>query len=1172
MKTILSELSNLEEYNKIRQNIQTNKFPIIINGVLGSAKAHLICALVEQENRNIVILTSNELNAKRLHDDIKNFTDVNVRIYPSKDVFFYNADAYSFDIIEQRIEVMSMLSKGERGIVIMSSDALLDKMARKDIFTQYVKKITVGDTIKFDELIESLVYMGYERADIVDSKGEFAIRGGIIDIFPVAANNMIRIEFWDDDVDSIREVDFETQRSVEKLNSVEINPAKDILFDKSKFEKAIEALKKEKDEYLSSIKNIELLGLAKEKIGAMVNEIENNLKVQHSEKLINYLYSKDETVCILDYLMKDAIVFLDEPVKVKQKYEIESKSFQEVMKDKLSMGGILPSQVMIRYNIDEATEKLARCNIIQMSTLYDSAYEINDTEVITVKTKGIDTFSKNFKALEDNLNYYKQHGYKIMLYTKTTVSMNNIKEELGKAGFSISVMDDDTQNLEARVINITLGNLNTGFEYLDTKFIVLSEKDIFTDVDKKRLKRNRKIKGKKIESFTDLKVGDYIVHDQHGIGIYQGIEKIKVENVVKDYIKIEYRDGGNLYIGISQMDMIQKYIGSDGKMPKINKLDTVEWKNAKQKVKKSVEGLAQKLVQLYAERQKTKGYAFAKDNDWQDQFEDAFPYVETDDQLIAIEDIKKDMESERVMDRLICGDVGYGKTEVAIRAAFKAVQEGKQVAILGPTTILVEQHYKTFTERMKDFPIKIEHLSRFRTLKEQKESIKRIEQGLSDILIGTHRILSQDIKFRDLGLIIIDEEQRFGVLQKEKLKNLQTNVDVISLSATPIPRTLHMSLSGIRDMSLLEEAPRERQPIQTYVIEHDETMVRNAIYKEIGRGGQVYYLYNRVASIDQVTENLKTMMPEVNIVHAHGQMNKKELEAIMEDFVLGKVDVLVATSIIETGLDIPNVNTIVIHDADKMGLAQLYQLRGRVGRSSRIAYAYLLYKKDKVLREDAEKRLKAIKEFTELGSGFKIAMRDLEIRGAGNLLGAEQHGHMETVGYDMYCKILDESVRELKGEIIKPKSDIVIDININAFIPDSYIPNEMQKIEIYKKIAAIKSMEDRYEVEEEIEDRYGNIPEAVQNLIYIALMKSYAIKVGVASIIQKVGNIVIDFGDGAIFDMLKLVELIKKNSNKLSYTNIKKSYLTYKVDKSQKEQDFVKEISDIFTSIEVREE
>ncbi|MDE6182539.1 MAG: transcription-repair coupling factor, partial [Eubacteriales bacterium] len=656
------------------------------------------------------------------------------------------------------------------------------------------------------------------------------------------------------------------------------------------------------------------------------------------------------------------------------------------------------------------------------------------------------------------------------------------------------------------IIYIIRGSLNKGFEYPENKFIILADKEIFGE-EKKAKKSSKKKKSSKIQSFTDLKVGDYVVHENHGIAVFKGIEQISTDGISKDYLKLGYADEGVLYVSINQLDIIQKYIAGGSGVPKINKLGSKQWGIAKSKAKKAISELAKDLVILYAKRKDAKGYMYSKDNIWQTEFEDNFPYQETEDQLNAIADVKNDMESSRVMDRLICGDVGFGKTEVAIRAAFKAVQDQKQVVFLVPTTILASQHFQTFINRMQDYPINIELLSRFRTPKQQKQAITGIEKGLVDIVIGTHRVLSKDIKFKNLGLIIIDEEQRFGVVHKEKLKNIKENVDVLTLSATPIPRTLHMSMTGIRDMSVLEEAPNERMPVQTYVLEYDIESIRNAINRELARNGQVYYLHNRVNNIDEEAIKIQNIVPDAKVAFAHGQMSERELEKVMIDFMEHKIDVLVCTTIIETGLDISNVNTIIINDADHMGLSQLYQLRGRVGRSNRTSFAYLMYKKDKVLQEISEKRLQIIKEFTEFGSGFKIAMRDLEIRGAGNLLGSEQHGHMDTIGYEMYCKLLDQAVRELKGETIENEFETLIDVSVNAFITPTYIENEIQRLEMYKKISLIKTEDDFFDVQDELEDRFGTIPKVVQNLLNIALMKSYAHNLGVNKISQKLNKI-----------------------------------------------------------------
>mgnify|MGYP001004896783 FL=1 len=647
-------------------------------------------------------------------------------------------------------------------------------------------------------------------------------------------------------------------------------------------------------------------------------------------------------------------------------------------------------------------------------------------------------------------------------------------------------------------------------------------------------------------NFSDLNIGDFVVHENHGLGIYKGIEKIEVDKVSKDYIKIEYANDGVLYILATGLDVIQKYASSGGKKPRLNKLNSIEWKNTKTRVRKAVKDVAKELVQLYALRQAKEGYQFEKDTVWQKEFEELFPYEETQDQLIAIEATKKDMESKKIMDRLICGDVGYGKTEIAIRAAFKAVSDGKQVVFLVPTTILAQQHYNTFSQRMMDFPISVDILSRFKTASEQKKTIERLRKGTLDIVIGTHRILSKDVSIKNLGLLIVDEEQRFGVTHKEKIKQLKKDVDVLTLSATPIPRTLHMSLIGIRDMSVLEEPPVDRVPIQTYVLEHNEEMIKEAIHRELARNGQVYYVYNRVNNIDEVTNTIARLVPEANVAYAHGQMKERELERIMFDFINGEIDVLVSTTIIETGLDISNVNTMIIDDADKLGLSQLYQLRGRVGRSNRTAYAFLMYKKDKMLKEVAEKRLQAIREFTDLGSGFKIAMRDLEIRGAGNILGDEQHGHMEAVGYDLYCKMLNEAVKGLKGDIPYEETyETTVDANIDAYIPSTYIKSEAVKLEMYKRVADIENEEEFLDMEEELIDRFGELPKSVENLLNIALIKALAHKAFITNIIQKNESIKLVMYNKARVDVTKIPHLLEKYKPVLKFKAETNPYFTY---------------------------
>ena len=746
----------------------------------------------------------------------------------------------------------------------------------------------------------------------------------------------------------------------------------------------------------------------------------------------------------------------------------------------------------------------------------------------------------------DEVKYLKDEDYRIVIFGGGESRCQRIASELSDRGINAALVGEGQEFVPVKGgVYICRGRLSKGFEYSDIKFAVFSLSELTGEQGLKRRKKRVK-KGKAIESFTDLKVGDYVVHESHGIGVYRGLENISVDGINKDYLKISYRGGSNLFVPVNQMDLVQKYIGSDGARPKLSKLGGPDWGKMKSKVRAAVAILAEDLVEVYAKRQAAEGFKYSPDTTWQREFEESFDYTETDDQLNAIEDIKRDMESGKVMDRLVCGDVGYGKTEVAIRAAFKTVQDGKQVAYLVPTTILAQQHYSTFTKRMAAYPVQIELLNRFRTASEQKQTLKNLETGMADIVIGTHRLLSKDVKFKDLGLIIVDEEQRFGVAHKEKLKRIKENVNVLTLTATPIPRTLHMSLSGIRDMSLLEEPPEERLPVQTFVMESNEQSVRDAIHRELARGGQVYYLHNRIDNIYEAAARIQKLVPEARVQYAHGRMSERELEGIMEEFIDGDTDVLVCTTIIETGLDIPNVNTIIIQDADRMGLSQLYQLRGRVGRSNRTSYAYFMYRRDKVLQEVAEKRLQTIREFTEFGSGFKIAMRDLEIRGAGSLLGAEQHGHMETVGYDMYCKLLDEAVCKLKGVDRSESFETTIDISVNAYIPGYYIENEEQRLEIYKKISLIDSQESFYDIQEEIEDRFGTMPKSVQTLLDVALVKSEAHNLGIVSVAEKQKNIVVTFKSNAGVDTERITQMLMAKNSPYMFTAAEEPYITIK--------------------------
>ena len=863
-------------------------------------------------------------------------------------------------------------------------------------------------------------------------------------------------------------------------------------------------------------------------------------------------YFYPETMTLPDYFpAEETIFFIDEPGRIEERVNTVETEFRESMINRIEGGYMLSGQTGVFCDTAEALARLASVRTVLFTTLEQKLKHFKPKNNYYISMRNINPYNNSFELLVHDLQRYKKEGWCVLILCGSRSKAARLADTLfHDYELNAFVCEDPDHTPVPGEILLTSENIHRGFEYPLLRFALISESDVFGSKKKKKKKKSN-YSGEKINTFSDLKPGDYVIHENHGLGIYRGIEKIVVDKLSRDYIKIEYGDGGNLYVPATQLDLIQKHSGNsmDGESPKLklNKLGSSEWSKTKSKVRRAVRDIAVDLVKLYAERQAKSGFQFSPDTIWQTEFEEQFPYTETDDQMTAIEDTKKDMESKKIMDRLICGDVGYGKTEVAIRAAFKAIQDGKQVAFLVPTTILAQQHYNTFTQRMKDFPVTVELMSRFRTPAQQKQAIAGLKSGHVDIVIGTHRILSKDIIFKDLGLLIIDEEQRFGVGHKEKIKQLKSNVDVLSLSATPIPRTLHMSLIGIRDMSVLEEPPVDRLPIQTYVMEFNEEMIREAINRELARNGQVYYVYNRVNNIEEITNEIQKLVPDAVVRYAHGQMSERKLEQIMYEFINGEIDVLVSTTIIETGLDISNVNTMIIHDADKLGLSQLYQLRGRVGRSNRTSYAFLMYKRDKTLKEIAEKRLAAIREFTDLGSGFKIAMRDLEIRGAGNILGAEQHGHMDAVGYDLYCKMLNEAVLLLKGEKTEDDTyETTIDVKMDAYIPPKYIGNEIQKLAIYKRIASIENLEEYQDMQDELTDRFGDIPSVVDNLLKVALIKSSAHAAGMTEISGDKNTLVFHMHPHAHINTDKIPELINKYRGDLKFSTGNDPFFTYK--------------------------
>lgn len=1145
MKTFTQPLKELKEFNDIRDNIIMKTLPVQVTGCIDSQKCHLIHGLGEGF-RYKVIVTYNDLKAKEIYEDYRLY-DREVYLYPAKDIIFYSADIHGNAIVKDRLRILSKMIEKKNATIIVTLDGGMDRLLPLDLVKERIITINQSSVIKLEEFSAALTRLGYERQAQVETPGDFAVRGGIIDIFPLTEETPYRIELWGDEIDSIRTFDISSQRSIEQADQLIIYPAAEIIPDESRMKAGLKRLEEEEKQYYKKLRE-QFKTEEAARIHQIIAEFKDNLAgFQGSmalESYINYFY--DQTVSFFHYFDNDeTIFFLDEPGRIAEKGEAVETEFREGMVGRIEKGYILPGQMDVIYGYKEVMGFLANRNTVLISTMEvkNNFYSPKGKYDFTVQT--VASYHKNFDVLVKDLERWKKNKYRVILLSGSKSRAMRLSEDLQELGLTAFYSDDMDRVLQSSEIMVAYGNLRRGFEYPLIKLVVISESDIF-GTEKKKKRKKTAYEGNKIQSFTELTPGDYVVHENHGLGIYKGIEKIEVDKITKDYIKIEYGGGGVLYILATGLDVIQKYSGSEGRKPKLNKLNSIEWKNTKAKVKGAVKEVAKELVELYAQRQEKTGFQFGPDTVWQKEFEEAFPYEETEDQLNAIEATKRDMESKSIMDRLICGDVGYGKTEIAIRAAFKAVSDGKQVVVLVPTTILAQQHYNTLVQRMMDFPVSIDVMSRFRSAGEQKKTLGRLKKGSLDIVVGTHRVLSADVKFKNLGLLIIDEEQRFGVTHKEKIKQLKKDVDVLTLTATPIPRTLHMSLIGIRDMSVLDEPPVDRLPIQTYVLEHNDEIIREAISRELSRGGQVYYVYNRVNGIDEVANNVAKLVPEANVAFAHGQMNEHTLEKIMFEFISGEIDVLVSTTIIETGLDISNVNTMIIDDADRLGLSQLYQLRGRVGRSNRTAYAFLMYRRDKMLKEIAEKRLHAIKEFTELGSGFKIAMRDLEIRGAGNLLGAEQSGHMEAVGYDLYCKMLNEAVKTMKGDRTEEEAfETTVDMDMDAYIPSTYIKNEIQKLDIYKRIAEIENEEEMMDMQEELVDRFGDLPAAVNNLLNIALIKAICHSVYMVGLIHKQNEIKLMMYPKARLKVEKIPELLTKYNNNLKLIPQANPYFVY---------------------------
>ena len=1040
MKAFTQPLSELHEYEEASRFLKANKGILEISGSIESQKVHMIYGLSGLFACTLII-ADDEQRAREIYEDYR-FYDRNVLFYPPKDLLFFQADVQGNLLIRQRMAaVKALLERQEEHVTIVTTvDGCMDHLMPAQHIRDSRIEIRNDSTLDIMKFRKQLTELGYELTAQAELPGQFSVRGGIIDIYGLTEKNPWRIELWDDEVDSIRSFDSESQRSIENLTEITIYPA--------------------------------------------------------AEKL-----AKRGMVIFPEYFPEDTLFVLDEPNHLEGRGQEIEEEFSESRRRREELGEqTLPENWLAGF--DRFQKFVNHSHTLAVTSIASRAGNWNFKERLQATVKSASSYHGSFSVLVEDLGKYKARGYRTIVLSGSRTRAERLSKDLQDEGIPAFYGQDYDRVLSPGEIMVVYGHAGKGFEYPLIRFAVITETDIFGQEQKPKKKKKR-YDGQRIQDFSELSVGDYVVHESHGLGVYRGLEKIEVDQNIKDYIKIEYAGGSFYYILPTQLDTLQKYSAGDGTAkPKLNTLGSKEWQRTRSRVKKEVRSIAKELVELYAARQKQDGYVCGPDTVWQREFEEMFPYEETEDQIAAIEDTKKDMESTKIMDRLICGDVGYGKTEIALRAAFKAVQESRQVVYLVPTTILAQQHYNTFRQRMKDFPVNVELLCRFRTQAQQKKTIEGLRKGTVDIVIGTHRVLSKDIQYKNLGLLIIDEEQRFGVTHKEKIKQLRKNIDVLTLTATPIPRTLHMSLIGIRDMSVLEEPPIDRMPIQTYVMEYDAETVREAISREIRRGGQVYYVYNRVTDIADVAYRLQKLLPDLQIEYAHGQMAERQLESVMLRFINKETDVLVTTTIIETGLDISNANTMIIHDSDRYGLAQLYQLRGRIGRSNRTAYAFLMYHKNKILTETAEKRLSAIREFTDLGSGFKISMQDLELRGAGNLLGAEQHGHMADVGYDMYCKMLTDAVREAKGEEDRSEFETAIDLNVNAYIPDSYIENESQKLDIYKRISMMEDEKDYDDMMEELLDRFGEMPKPVLTLLSVARLKMEARKAYVTEIKQ----------------------------------------------------------------------
>ena len=1150
--------SPLEELDAFRDLTDALRRPGVYSayGPDDAQRAHLIAAAVWKLNRPALVIVPNEMAALRMTEDLNLLLDGRVRSLPARELTFLKAAASSHGMTLRRMEALGDCATGKAAALVLSADAMMNRLMPADRLRGHV--VEIDDTMRMEpaELMEKLTDAGYERVQLVEARGQCALRGGILDVYPVGEPNALRIEFFDDEINSIRSFDVMTQRSVSPRPSARLYPATETLLKEEERLLAAGRLsfqlrnsasgrgrsrqKQLESQFdLTPFEDFLRQTAADEEAGASgrsarsamernfafaVDALQTGRSFDGEDSLAPVLLDYEATVA--DYL-DDPIVVLDQPERLRERCENAYLEFKEQFQAALEREEALPMQAELLWHWDTVLSKLDGRSLLIANPFLRTERDFAPKALFKFECRNATGYQTNLRELAADLNQWKADGWRVALLAGGNARGERLEKALADLEAPAKFMEEAPDALEAGQPVILPVTLNRGFLYPDIRFAILSESDVY-GVNRQK-SRARARSGEKISAFTDLRVGDYVVHENHGIGQYMGTVRLASDGTYRDFLHIRYQGSDKLYVPTDQLDRVQKYIGSEGEAPKLNRLSGGEWQRQKSKVKQSIRDMAGDLLKLYAQRESVPGHAFDPDTPWQREFEDSFPYEETPDQLAAIEDIKRDMESPKVMDRLLCGDVGYGKTEVALRAIFKAVMGGKQAAMLAPTTILAQQHYATMLNRFNGFPIHVETISRFKTAAEQKDILRRLREGDVDVIVGTHRLLAKDVEFKNLGLLVVDEEQRFGVAHKEAIKKMKQSVDVLTLTATPIPRTLHMSMVGIRDMSLLQSPPEERYPVQTYVVEYSDGLVRDAILRELARGGQVYVLHNRVQTIDVMYARLKKLVPEARIAVGHGQMREHALEDVMMDFYEGKFDVLLCTTIIEAGLDVPRANTLIVCDADRFGLAQLYQLRGRVGRSNRLAYAYLTVNPNKVLTETADRRLAAIREFTEFGSGFRVAMRDLEIRGAGNLLGMEQSGFMASVGYDLYVKMIEETIHEMRGDASQGDVDTRVDVKVDAYLPQEYVSNDLLRMEMYKRIASIRSEESRDDLVDELIDRFGDPKKPVMNLIDIAQLKALCSRLAIDYVTCKGASLVMRFSISAEIDFVSVLTAVKRH-------------------------------------------